>query len=297
MASGSYTQKSIPQEPAQPTIPLRAKATRLLPAVKGVEEQETDSLTPSVGTQFIAPRSGKPFHPTIVVDEHEAHPLTRYIRWLVPLVASTLVVVLGAGVLLSAAISQRYGNPQLVSFTGGQAYTIQNGWVNTNGPIALTTPVPAHLGPYSVLGKPSLIVDFMNQVLASYNSPARGKAQALYNYGVKYNIDPAFALAFFLHESTFGTAGEARESLSLGNLRCIPNVRCQDGYAWFSSWEQGFEAWYKLIRNLYVAKWGLFTIDQIIPVYAPSSDNNDVAAYISSLKHSLDTWHAGNIRP
>lgn len=151
-------------------------------------------------------------------------------------------------------------------------------------------------GPYAVVGKPTLSVDFINRVLASYHSPAAGKGQSLYDLGVKYGIDPAFALAFFMHESTFGTAGEARVSFSLGNLRCIPNFKCQDGYAWFASWEDGFGAWYRLIHDLYIDQWGLVTVDQIIPRYAPNSDNNNEASYISSLKHYLDSWHHGQIR-
>ncbi len=160
---------------------------------------------------------------------------------------------------------------------------------------------PATGGVHSVLGKPTISAAFLNQVLASYHSPAEGRGQALYDLGVKYGIDPAFALAFFLHESTFGTAGEARTTLSLGNLRCIPNVACVDqdrgGYASFASWEDGFQARYELIRNYYIAQRGLTTIEKIIPVYAPTSDNNDEAAYIASLKHALDTWRAGILRP
>jgi len=153
-----------------------------------------------------------------------------------------------------------------------------------------------------VLGKPTISVDFINQVLASYHSPAVGKGQALYNYGVKYGIDPIYALAFFMHESTFGTSGVARTTLSLGNLRCIPDRPCVptgvNGYfAQMRSWEDGFEQWYKLIRNLYVAQKGLITVDQIIPVYAPSSDHNDVNGYIKALKHYIDVWHAGILRP
>jgi hypothetical protein len=79
---------------------------------------------------------------------------------------------------------------------------------------------------YSVLSKPTITAAFINQVLAAYHSPATGKGQALYDDGVQYGIDPAFALAFFMHESTFGTAGEARITLALGNLRCIPNRPC-----------------------------------------------------------------------
>ena len=63
------------------------------------------------------------------------------------------------------------------------------------------------------------------------------------------------------------------------------------------SWEDGFDQFYKLIRNLYVAQWGLVTIDQIIPTYAPNSDGNNEKAYIATLKHEIDTWHAGILTP
>jgi hypothetical protein len=169
------------------------------------------------------------------------------------------------------------------------------------------TPIATNTG-YSVLGKPTITAAFINQVLAAYHSPAAGQGQALYDLGVQYGIDPAFALAFFMHESTFGTAGEARITLALGNLRCIPNYLCvntsgtacqtgQSCYAKFSSWENGFKAWYQLICNLYVTDWGLVTVDQIIPKYAPAADHNDEKAYINALKYALDTWHAGILTP
>jgi hypothetical protein len=138
-------------------------------------------------------------------------------------------------------------------------------------------------------------VAFIDKVLSAYRSPAAGKGQSLYDLGVKYGIDPAFALAFFMHESSFGNQGEATKSLSLGNLRCIPNFRCEDNFAQFNSWEDGFQAWYQLIRNLYVAQWGLTTVDTIIPRYAPPADNNNDDAYIAALKHALDVWHSGQI--
>jgi hypothetical protein len=237
--------------------------------------------------------------PTIIVEADPPHPLARHRVWLNPLVLSLVLVVIGAGVLVSAAIMQRPGEPGYVNFFGGQVYSVQVGgslagsW-QSDTPLA--PKVPLQTGPYSVLGKPTLTVAFINEVLAAYNSPASGKGQALYDLGVQYGIDPTFALAFFFHESDFGTQGEARVSLSLGNLRCIPNFKCQDGYAWFPSWEAGFKAWYSLIRNLYVADWGLTTVDQIIPRYAPPSDNNDDSAYIASLKLAINTWHAGIVR-
>lgn len=173
---------------------------------------------------------------------------------------------------------------------------------NTPSPEAspvVTAPVQG--GGYSVIGKPTISASFINRVLTAYGSPAGGKGQSLYSLGVQYGIDPVYALAFFFHESRFGTAGEARSTLSLGNERCIEDRPCIDrdrgGYARMSSWEDGFEHWYRLIRNLYIAQWHRVTVAQIIPKYAPGSDGNDEAAYIAAVEHAVDTWRAGRIYP
>ena len=164
-------------------------------------------------------------------------------------------------------------------------------------------PLQAHANPlapkvsYSsnVLGSPTVSVAFINQVLKTYHSPAAGKGLALYEDGVTYGIDPVFALAFFMHESSFGTAGVARVTLSLGNIRCTRGYpSCYKGYRAYSSWEDGFVDWYKLIRNVYIGQWNLRTVDQIIPVYAPASENN-VQAYIAAVKHAINTWRAGQV--
>jgi hypothetical protein len=296
MASGNYAAKKvISPEPAQTPIPLRANATRQLPAVREPEEQVTKPLT------IKQPAS------MIVVNEFAENPLSRHNPWLNRLIITMVVVVIAALVLISAGWFQRPGPPNLILSPNAQIFPIQVGgtlgavdaWTNSNGPVTPKKPIPANPGPYSVVGKPSLSVDFMNRVLAYYHSPAAGKAQALYDDGIKYGLDPAYALAFFMHESSFGTTGVARVTLSLSNMRCVPEYRClqeNGGYAIFDTWEQSFEAWFKLIRNLYVGYWGRITVDQIIPKYAPNSDGNNEAGYIASLKHTIDTWRAGIIQ-
>jgi hypothetical protein len=149
---------------------------------------------------------------------------------------------------------------------------------------------------YEVTGVPTVDADFINQVLASHDSPARGKGQALYDLGVQYGVDPVYALAFFMHESSFGTTGVAQVTLSLGNIRATPGYASYNGYRKYQTWEAGFEDWYKLIKMQYVEQWNLSTIDQIIPVYAPSSDNNDVTAYIQSIKQAVDAWRSGQVQ-
>ncbi len=176
--------------------------------------------------------------------------------------------------------------------------------------------VSAPAAGYSVLGQPSINADMINRVLSYYHSPAAGQGQALYDLGVKYGIDPAYPLAFFMNESTFGTQGMATITLALSNERCISDrpcvntegLPCQAGqscYAQMYSWQDGFEHWYQLIKNEYVTgqinqvigrnACPCTTIPQIIPVYAPNSDNNNETHYIWVVEHAVDTWRAGKV--
>lgn len=144
--------------------------------------------------------------------------------------------------------------------------------------------------PYSIIGPSTINAPFINKVLAYYGSPMAGMGQLFVNVSRYCGLDAASVLAFYMHESSFGLSGEARYSLSPGNLRCISNIKCQDGYAWFDSWQDGLMVQCRLLRNLYVDAWGLTTPEQIIPRYAPSADHNDEAAYIYALEHAVETW-------
>jgi hypothetical protein len=146
---------------------------------------------------------------------------------------------------------------------------------------------------YRVTGTPSIDADFINKVLQHYHSPASGDGEAFYEQGVKYDIDPVFALAFFMEESTFGTRGIARVTHSLGNIRATPGYHSYHGYRSYQSWTEGSEDWYRLIARLYVERWGLVTVDQIIPVYAPSRDHNNPDGYIHNVKRAVDRWRRG----
>ena len=146
-------------------------------------------------------------------------------------------------------------------------------------------------GEGSLIGAPTISVAKIEQVLASYGSPAVGKGQAMYDLGIQYGIDPAYCLAFFIHESTAGTKGVATVTLSIGNIRVTPGYADYQGYRRYNSWEEGIKDWYKLIRELYIEGWQLTTVDQIIPVYAPSSEN-DTAGYIAVIHRLVATWRA-----
>lgn len=149
---------------------------------------------------------------------------------------------------------------------------------------------------FALSGPPSVSVDFLNQVLAFYDSPAAGKGQSLYDLGVKYTIDPVYALAFFLQESRLGTTGVARVTHSLGNIRATPGHPSYHGYRKYQTWEDGFADWYQLIKALYIQQWKLVTVSKIVPVYAPSADHNDVETYITVVERAVTVWRSGSVQ-
>lgn len=139
---------------------------------------------------------------------------------------------------------------------------------------------------------PSIDAAGIAEVLRSYGSPAVEAAGTMYNLGVQYGIDPAFCLAFFIQESTAGTQGVARVTKSVGNIRTTPGYRDYQGYRHYATWEEGIADWYQLISELYINTWGLTTVDAIIPVYAPSSDNNNPSHYAATVKKLVAGWRA-----
>jgi len=218
-----------------------------------------------------------------------------------------LVAVLLAGVLLGGrgigAVLARTGSPaktgpawsnwhgagpglaQALAQAGGKAPGSMQGG---NSPI--TVPDAAAAQPYQVDTAPTITVDRINAVLQQYNSPAAGTGQAFYDLGVRYGINPAVALAFFIHESAAGTKGVARVTNSVGNIRTTPGYRDYQGYRAYDNWTAGIEDFYKLIRELYLDGWGLHTVADILPRYAPSADNNDTGAYITNVQNLIDSW-------
>lgn len=157
-------------------------------------------------------------------------------------------------------------------------------------PTIVPTPDIARLGAASVVGAPSIDAALIRRVLQRYNSPAVTEAQAFYDLGVARGIDPAYCLAFFIVESAAGTQGVARTTYSVGNIRALSGQPSFEGYRRYDTWRDGIADWYRLIDELYVRELGLNTVDAIVPVYAPSADSNDPAAYILTVKRLVAGW-------
>src|SRR2546430_2552033 len=131
--------------------------------------------------------------------------------------ACLLMVIVSTGILNPRPIT-----PSYISTSRGRSYAIQVGGDQARSgqkDQAITIPTPTAVPPqatpaplpnalaYSVVASPSIQAGFINQVLSTYKSPAGGRGQTLHDLGVQYGIDPIYALAFFMHESSFGTKG------------------------------------------------------------------------------------------
>lgn len=158
----------------------------------------------------------------------------------------------------------------------------------------------APAGQHSVIGGPTIDAAMIDTVLAKYGSPAAGTGHVWVELGQQYGIDPAYALAFFIHESGAGTNPQwagikpgGSTTHNVGNIICAGYDTCFGRFRDYASWEEGIEDWYKLIAVEYIAGRGIQTLEQIIPIYAPASDNNYPAGYIQAVATMVEAWRRG----
>lgn len=152
-------------------------------------------------------------------------------------------------------------------------------------------------GQFNPIGPPTISLATFSHFLQEKNSPAYPEAVAMYENCLKLSCDPAVALAFFNHESSMGTQGAAVANKSFGNIRCTAGSPCNysggnGGFKIYANWTEGLIDWAILLREVYANKFKLYTLEQIIPVYAPAADNNSPIDYINTVKSLVDQYRA-----
>lgn len=150
-------------------------------------------------------------------------------------------------------------------------------------------------GDMKLEGPPTITPEKIDEVLKSYGSPATGLGQVIHDEGVRTGINPAVALAFFIQESSAGTAGVARSTKSWGNIKGSGPAGSYKGFRAYNTWEEGVKDWYRLIDDKYLAPRseggrGYEYLSQVISTYAPSSDNNNERAYVANVKGMVEGW-------
>lgn len=146
----------------------------------------------------------------------------------------------------------------------------------------------SHVGNVPVESIPTMNATQIDTLLCTAHSSACGTGNALYEGSVTSGINDSFAVAVFREESTYGTSGIARSNLGLGNIRCSQGYTCKYGYRSYANWQAGYTDFYALI-SYYVHTLNLSTVEQIVPTYAPSSENN-TALYIVNVEQFMSRY-------
>jgi hypothetical protein len=209
------------------------------------------------------------------------------------------LAVMGAVVLFSLLVLVKLG------FGGGGS--VSSRWSLPGSSAAEGAPLLAAAaarpaGDYALQGPPSVTAEQIDRILESYGSPALGSGKDWYNLGLQYGIDPAFAVAFFIHESSAGTnpnwAGikpGGGTTHNVGNIICAGYGTCYGRFRDYASWYDGINDWYRLIDVEYLQGRGHRTVADIIPVYAPSFEN-DVQGYVNSVNGLVDQWRTSGVQ-
>lgn len=181
----------------------------------------------------------------------------------------------------------------------GEPTTTINGQPIEGGGVSAQSVPSGPIAPLGVvLGSPSLTPAQIDEILAEYGSPAAGTGQIWWDQGVEVGIDPAYAVAFFIHESSAGAnpawAGwkdrnSGANTHNVGNIICAGYATCFGRFRDYPGWYEGIDDWYRLISVEYIAGRGHRTVADIIPVYAPSFEN-DVQGYVDAVLSLVDQW-------
>lgn len=129
---------------------------------------------------------------------------------------------------------------------------------------------------WSMMHKNSITADQFDTILRDYGSPAIGLGATVTAYSENKNIDNAYVLYMFIHESTAGTNGVAVDTKSTGNIKCHLNSHCIEGFQAYFTWEEGFKDHIDLLAY-YRDELGDEDIIAALDRWAPAADNNNQA--------------------
>jgi hypothetical protein len=165
-------------------------------------------------------------------------------------------------------------------------------------------PPETHEGSVVLKGAPSGTEADIEAILTRYQSPAVGTGNLWIKAGKEYGINPMIALAFFIMESSAGTASgwagwkaDGTHTHNIGNIICAGRSpfwqgACHGRFRDYPDWRSGIYDWFHLIETEYIQGRGHRTVTDVIPVYAPAFEN-DVQGYKSFVDCAVMAWASG----
>lgn len=155
---------------------------------------------------------------------------------------------------------------------------------------------------FSLSHGPSIDTIQADQILHDIGSPAEGQGAWLLEESTRTNIDLGYVIAMFIHESGAGTnpnwsgyKSSTESTHNPGNIKCISNEKCYNGFVDYPSWKEGFTAHFDLLAY-YRDKNGIKDINGAIAKWAPSEDSNDPTSYAAAVRKDVTAWRQLNSR-
>jgi len=135
----------------------------------------------------------------------------------------------------------------------------------------------------NVVGPPSLPAATVNTILARVGSPMAGTGAVIEQAARQANIDDAFALAVWWHETNDGAAGVGRGDHNPGGVRASPAYpAAADGYTIYPSYSAGIFDWFNIVKGRYISR-GLTTVYAISYPYVGTSGAGNWANIVVNL--------------
>lgn len=119
-------------------------------------------------------------------------------------------------------------------------------------------------------------------------------AAELYAALEKYQVNPGVALAMAWREHQFWHTGVAVRTKGWANTKVGSswNGRQIEGFRAYDTYTQALADYCELLTGPVYKGSGLLTVSQIIPRWAPASDGNDTAGYISDVDALVEQWQS-----
>lgn len=141
----------------------------------------------------------------------------------------------------------------------------------------------------------------IDAILRRSGSPLAGLGTTILQAAQSHGIDPAFALAIWRHDSSFGKAGAGAKNFNPGNLICKAGRggSCNGRWHHYNSWADAVIDWFAYADRVYKSKpanqiilgekINVHIINGFVKKYAPKSEN-DVGKYIDSISSAFIMW-------
>lgn len=148
---------------------------------------------------------------------------------------------------------------------------------------------------------PRITQETFTAILGAVSSPALIEADLSYKAIVAEGIDPAFCLAQFHVESSYGTIGICHDystcnpgncrSSSIGVINSITDPE-KGEFVKYSYWRLGFKDMaHRLVDSRFpYAQAKARTIAQILPIWAPGADGNSPNSYVNTVISLMNRW-------